>query len=501
MLYLIEKLRSLQNNGPLFEGIRRGIEREGLRVTADGLAAQTPHPTVLGSKLTHPYITTDYSENLIELITPPCTKVDALLEGMKQTHQFVVERLKDEWIWPQSLPGPLVGPIPIADYGTSDAARLKMRYREGLGLRYGRPMQTIAGLHYNFSLPMTFWEQWYAAVDPAHDDVQSCINTHYFHIIRQHMRHVWLLAYLFGASTIIDKTLLEERTADYLQPFGPHAFTSPLGCALRQTPMGYYSAVQHALLHIRFDSLAEYHADLKKAITTPYPPYQQLTDIYGEGAQLNSNVLQIEAEYYHPIRPKRIPMPGESALDALHARGVEYIEVRSIDINPFEPTGFSREQLLFLDVYLLFCLTGQSPLLSDAEASSWTETLHTVAAAGRTPGLQIMYEGKQQPLTAALAHCFEHLFEIARLLDNEQTDGRYVAAVAHFYEGVEDPTRLLCARYQAHMEKYGDLVSGNMALAQQHKATLQASPLPPDKQAYFKKLVAESLNAVHSVKD
>ncbi|MFI4956666.1 MAG: glutamate--cysteine ligase [Gammaproteobacteria bacterium] len=497
MPYLIQKLRNLQQDVPLFSGIRRGIEREGLRVTAAGLPATTPHPKALGSKLTHPYITTDYSENLLELITPPCTKVDALLDGMKNTHQFVAEQLQDEWIWPQSLPCPLVGEIPIANYGTTPAARLKMRYREGLGLRYGREMQTIAGLHYNFSFPKSFWETWYTHMDPAHDTLQSCIDTQYFRMIRQHMRHVWILAYLFGASMAIDKSLLQDKTAPYLVPFGKTGMIAPYGCSLRLTPLGYYSAVQNELLHVRCDSLAEYMADLKAGMQLPYPPYQQLAEIYGDQAQLNTNLLQIEAEFYHPIRPKRTPMPGESALDSLAAHGVEYLEVRAIDINPLEPTGFSRQQLLFLDVYLLFCLSKPSPLFTDHK--DWLNTLHKVASIGRTPGLAIMFEGQQQPLKTALLTCFDQFVEIARLLDAEQSDGRYQAAVAHFHEAVLDPSKLLSAQYHQHLEKVGDMAEAGMVLARQHKEALLSTPLPPGKTLHFQEVAKNSLEEQHKL--
>lgn len=493
MLYLIEQLRRIQCHGPLFTGIRRGIEREGLRVTADGLPAQTSHPAAFGSKLTHPYITTDYSENLIELITPPCLAVDDLLNHIQHTHQFVIEHLGDEWIWPQSLPGPLVGEIPIAQYGNSDIGRYKMRYREGLGLRYGRPMQTIAGLHYNFSLPKSFWEHWFAAIDPAHDTLQSCIDTYYFHMMRTHMRHVWILAYLFGASTIIDTSLLQQRTAPYLSRFGQDAYAAREGTSLRLTPLGYYSEVQQQQLHIRFDSLGEYIHDLKAAMDTPYPPYEALSDRYGADAQLNSHILQSEAEFYHPIRPKRTPLPGESALDALLTHGVEYLEVRAIDINPFEPIGISREQLLFLDVYLLYCLLKPSPLISCGESKAWRHVLHTVGTCGRTTHLNIHDGHKTQPLSAILTACFKDFFDIARLLDAEEDDARYQQAVAHFEQAIHNPKQLLSAQYQAHMDRHGDLRSGGMALAKQHKDALLAQRLPDSVLLHYQQISHDSL--------
>ncbi len=493
MHYIIQQLEALQANTPLFYGMRHGIERESLRVTAEGLPAQTPHPVSLGHKLTHPYITTDYSENLLELITPPCMKVNALLEGMRNTHQFVVEQLPNEWLWPQSLPCPLKGPILIADYGNSPKADLKTQYREGLALRYGRAMQTIAGVHYNFSLPQSFWELWYTTIDPAHDNLQSCIDAYYFHIIREHIRHVWILIYLFGASTAIDQTLLLDKKADYLEKFDETTWVAPYACSLRLTPLGYYSEVQNKFLNIRFDSLSEYIQNLKIGMTTSYPPYEALSAKHGETSQLNTHILQTEWEFYYHVRPKRVPEPGESTLDALQKRGVEYIEIRAVDVNPFEPTGFSRNQLLFLDIYLLFCLLQPSELLLSDERKIHLDTLHKVASQGRDPHLTLLIDEKKQSVTSALLSYFDQFLMIAKLLDHEESDGRYETALRYFYHAVKSPDLLLSSQYQHHLQQYGNMTAAGMALAKQHKKTLTSTPLPPEIEKQFREQVLRSL--------
>ena len=126
-------------------GIRRGIEKESLRTQPSGALALTPHPAPLGSALTHPHITTDFSESQLELITGVHAGVEACLEELTQVHQFVYRTLGDEMLWVGSMPCglPTDETIPIGVYGSSNVGRAKSIYRMGLGHRYGRRMQTI----------------------------------------------------------------------------------------------------------------------------------------------------------------------------------------------------------------------------------------------------------------------------------------------------------------------------------------------------------------------
>lgn len=140
--------------------IKRGIEKEALRVTTDGLLAQNPHPYNLGSALTHPHITTDYSESLLEFITPAVESIDDTLDFLQQLHRYTATELTAQNIWPASMPCALQGndSVPIAQYGSSVQGQMKHTYRRGLDMRYGRIMQSIAGIHFNFSLPDSFWQ-------------------------------------------------------------------------------------------------------------------------------------------------------------------------------------------------------------------------------------------------------------------------------------------------------------------------------------------------------
>ena len=136
-------------------GIRRGIEKESLRVAPDGNLSGRSHPRELGSTLTHPNITTDFSEAQLELITGVHATPEACIGQLHEIHRYVYSSLDDELLWVASMPC-FVGDdadIPVGRYGTSNIGMAKTVYRLGLGHRYGRLMQTISGIHYNFSLP------------------------------------------------------------------------------------------------------------------------------------------------------------------------------------------------------------------------------------------------------------------------------------------------------------------------------------------------------------
>src|SRR5579862_5172085 len=195
------RLSALVNSGQpqILQGGRKGVEKESLRVRPDGSLADTPHPRSLGSALTNVHITTDYSESLIELVTPPFTASWELLQYLLDLHQFVYRHLGDELLWATSMPCNITRDedIPIAQYGGSHIGRMKSVYRNGLGLRYGRMMQAISGVHFNYSFPLPFWEA-YAALTGARSHGAPFVSASYFDLLRNYRRHGWLVLYLFG---------------------------------------------------------------------------------------------------------------------------------------------------------------------------------------------------------------------------------------------------------------------------------------------------------------
>ena len=424
-------------------GIRRGIEKESLRALPDGMLALTPHPAALGSALTHPHITTDYSESQLELITGVHAGVQACLDELTEVHQYTYRVLReagDEMLWVSSMPCglPTDETIPIGRYGSSNIGRAKSVYRMGLGHRYGRRMQTISGIHYNWSLPGVTSEQ-------------------YFALIRNFRRHAFLLLYLFGASPAVCSNFVLGRSHE-LQPLTNNTLYMPHGTSLRMGRLGYQSDAQ-ASLAVSYNSLDGYAASLHDALTRPWPAYEGLGILNpgGDYIQLATSLLQIENEFYGNIRPKRTIFPGERPLHALRERGVEYVEVRLLDLNPFEPVGINAQTMRFIDVFLLHCLSSDSQPDSVAEISAMGRNQHKVAEHGREPLLQLecpdggmrgMHEWGQallkecEPMAAALdaAHggqqYSEALTAAKQRLDQAQTtpSARVLKAMAEDFD-------------------------------------------------------------------
>ncbi|WP_207060698.1 glutamate--cysteine ligase [Motiliproteus sp. SC1-56] len=430
----------LQQNSGLLKGIQHGIEKEGLRVDTTGRVSQREHPRGLGKALTHSRITTDYSEALLEFITPVFSDIDQALHYLEELHRFSFEQLDSELIWAASMPPSLNGPedIPIAEYGSSNIGRLKHIYRVGLEHRYGRVMQSIAGIHYNFSLPAEFWPHYQAVKGDSGTSLQDLRSNAYFALIRNFRRFSWLLIYLFGASPALSRSFVEGDSQGLLS-HGEQTLYGPHATSLRMSDLGYSNQAQ-SQLNICYNTLDNYAKTLAQAITTPYPPYQQIgVRVDGEYRQLNTNLLQIENEYYSDIRPKRVTHSGEKPLQALNARGVEYVEVRSLDINPFLPVGLDAEQARFLDCFLVYCLLLESGEIDDSECARIKENHARVVRRGRQPGLELqLVEGKRSLSEWGLS-LLDALLPVAEELDRAEHRACHTKAVIAQREKLLDP--------------------------------------------------------------
>ena len=387
-------------NAENLRNIGRGIEKESLRALPSGMLALTPHPAALGSALTHPHITTDYSESQIELITGVHSGVEDCLQELTEVHQATYHAMGDERLWVGSMPCglPTDETIPVGRYGSSNIGRSKSVYRLGLGQRYGRRMQTISGIHYNWSLPGVSSEQ-------------------YFDLIRNFRRHSFLLLYLFGASPALCSSFVAGR-AHELQSLGEHTLYMPHGTSLRMGRLGYQSDAQ-ATLAVSYNNLESYAASLQEALCTPYPAYEQIGIINpgGDYNQLSTSLLQIENEFYGTIRPKRVIRPGERPLHALRERGVEYVEVRLMDLDPFVPIGIAAPTIRFLDVFLLHCLLTDSPPDTPEEITTLAHNQHRVAARGREPGLMLEAPGGDRLMSEWGAELLDQCEPMAAALD------------------------------------------------------------------------------------
>lgn len=447
-------------------GIRRGIEKEGIRTNEAAELSQQSHPDALGSALTHPYITTDFAEAQLELITPAETDKKRTFEFLTALHHVVAKNLPEgEVLWGSSFPPmlPAESDIAIADYGHSNAGRLKMLYRQGLANRYGRRMQTVSGIHYNFSLPATFWQILHQQ-ENSELSLPEFVSGRYFHLIRNVLRHGWVVPYLFGASPAIDRSYLVGRDHQ-LEQLDNDTFYLPWATSLRLSHLGYGSSeqAQHA---ISYNDKDEYLAGLYRLLTLQSKGYEQLSDTQ----QVNRSVLQLENELYGAIRPK-IVSEDLRPLYAMCRQGVEYVELRSVDNNPYLPMGISETQSHFLDVFLTACALMPSPELNDEELAVIQQRQERVAVMGRKPGLLLPTLQGEQPLIELGTALLSSMMHVAEGFDLAFDTTGYQASLVteqqKFIDSELTPSAQLLADLKHQNKSYRALV---LQLSNQHNS-------------------------------
>ncbi len=476
VLPLEERLSALPRE--VLNSLRRGIEKESLRVQPDGSLATTPHPARLGSALTHPHITTDFSESQVELITGVHSNADACLKELTEIHQVVYRAMGDELLWAASMPCrlPADDMIPLGRFGSSNVGRAKSVYRMGLSHRYGRRMQTISGIHYNFSMP------------------GQLSNEAYFALIRNFRRHSWLLLYLFGASPAVCSTFVDGREHG-LQRLSGDTLYLPHATSLRMGRLGYQSDAQSSLA-VSYNSLESYGASLQQALTQPYPAYEAIGIREGDDyRQLATSLLQIENEFYGTIRPKRVIRPGERPLHALRDRGVEYVEVRLMDLDPFFPVGIVASTMRLLDVFLLHCLLCDSPPDTPQELSAIIGNKQRVASRGREPGLRLTRESEEVPLAEWGGEVLAECEQIATALDAATGSNLHRDALSAAVALLDDPAstpsaRVLQAMARDHNNSY---VQFALAQSRAHRDAIMKLPLSEEVANRFALQAQESI--------
>mgnify|MGYP001825016974 FL=1 len=441
----------INKGGDVLYGGLKGVEKESLRISPDGLLATTPHPEGLGSALTNRYITTDFSEALLEFVTPAFATTWEALRCICDIHQFTYGHLGDELLWTASMPCriPSDRKIPLARYGDSNVGRMKTIYRRGLGHRYGREMQLIAGVHFNYSLPEAFWPVYQDVLgsDLSRMDFRS---EHYLAMIRNFRRMGWIILYLFGASPAVCRTF---AAASNLEALNAGTWFEPWATSLRMSDLGYSNKNQ-SRINISLNSLDEYVRDLSKAINTPEPSYEEIgVKVDGEYRQLNANLLQIENEYYSPVRPKRVTRSGEQPTAALRRDGIEYVEVRSLDTSMFDPSGISQNTMRFIEAFLIYCLLQDSPEISASEMEeiSWNHT--ATATRGREPDLALRRDGGRIGLQAWAGEILDGVQVVADAIDRDGDN--YSAAVQQLHTCVADPDATPSGRIINELETTG----------------------------------------------
>ena len=484
-------MRGLQGN-PALTQFKHGIEREALRITPSGSLAQTRHPSVFGSPLTHPSITTDFSEAQLEMITGVHQSVESCIQELTEIHTFIHHGLDEELLWPASMPCGISNEegIPVARYGESNAARFKEIYREGLGHRYGRVMQTISGIHYNFSVPDAIWDL-LAKIDGTSSD-QTARDDGYLRLIRNFRKHSWLLIYLFGASPAVCGSFLQNKEHN-LHRLDASTRYLPFATSLRMGPLGYQSEAQ-SHHRVVYDSLPEFVNSMIPALVESHPVYAKIGirdgDVY---KQLTDALLQVEAELYSTIRAKRKTRPGERALVALRRRGIEYVEVRCLDTDPFDPLGITVGTAKFMDVFLLHSLLtpneGESASQSARNLDNQAKTVHN----GRDADLELVAPDGARRFADWAQEILEECVAIASLIEGVSGESDRQLIVEEQIEKVKDSELTPAARLQQLMvERKQPFASLGLEMAFQHHEDMMQMSLSHERQHDFNEVARQS---------
>lgn len=479
----------------ILAGGRIGIEKESLRIDANGYLAQTGHPAELGSALTNSFVTTDYSEALLEFITPAFPSTWEAQQFLCDVHQFTYANLGDELLWTASMPCriPEDAKIPLARYGSSNVGQMKTIYRRGLGYRYGRQMQTIAGVHFNYSLAQDFWPLYKDVLssEQSDDDFRS---EHYLGLVRNFRRFGWLVLYLFGSSPAMCKSFAADSELT-MPALNAETLYEPFGTSLRMSDLGYSNQNQ-SKMNISLNSLDAYVRDLSAAIATREPEYEKIgVKVDGEYRQLNANSLQIENEYYSSVRPKRVAMSGERPTAALQRGGIEYVEIRSLDINVDDPAGINQNTMRFVEAFLIYCMLEDSPPLCSASLDETKLNQTTTAKNGRDPNFQLQREGQPVALKIWANEILDNVMGIAECLDRQEDCDGYKDSVRLMQGLVADPDETPSARVLHKLrEEKCSFFELALSLATGHRDYFAAiAPLSDARQEQFSSEAKESL--------
>lgn len=483
-----------------------GLEKETLRVSHEGGLAQTAHPLALGSALTHPHITTDYSEALLEIVTPPSQDIPTVLKFLSDTQNFIYNKLDDELLWATSMPCVVAGEtsIPLAKYGSSNSGLMKTIYRRGLGHRYGRVMQVIAGVHFNFSFSENFWPVFFEINDKNNKATQQeLISEKYFSLLRNLQRFGWLIPYLFGASPAVCKSFLQGKETTLL-PFNETTYYEPFATSLRMGDIGYQNNKESEVGVVAdYNSLNSYIKSLQHAVETPCPEYKKIgLEVDGVYQQLNVNILQIENEYYSTVRPKQIINQYEMPTEALRTRGVQYVELRSLDVNASHPLGINEEQLYFLETLMLFCLSHESPSIDEKELKEIDRNEMLTAHQGRDPTLKLKRNGEDISIKEWGGEILDAMQGFALLLDEVHGCNDYSNSLNKQKLAVADPQNTPSAKMLDEMREKGEgFYQYAMRMSKQHHEAFLKEKLSAEQSQFYENLTISSLAQQKQIED
>ncbi len=426
---LLDQLK--KNPNPFIQG-NFGLEKENLRVKEGGRLDQSDHP-VSKSDPFYDAIVKDFAVSQVEFVTKPMKTPGAALDEMKRLQDHFLETY-DSHLWPFSMPCHIdkEEDIRIAEFDDSEEGRAARGYREMLAQRHGKKMQLISGVHYNFSYSDDLVAMYQKLYMPDALNMKQVKNNLYFHVARNLLRYKWLLIYLYGASPFVDASYKEDVTKELKSIEHccaccneAHTFYEDYGTSLRMSRYGYHNKLQEEM-SISYNHLEEYIEHMRNGI--------------------DQGILQKESEYYAPLRFKNSKGIKGSMLNALEADGVEYLELRLFDLNPYEVYGMTEEQMYLTHLFLVCSIIKSSPWISKEEMNQIYANGQLVSLFGRKEGQEVFYRGDYHTIPKLGSQILEDLREIASLLDRNDPNGPYLRAVKSAEEVLADPTMLISSK-------------------------------------------------------
>ncbi|MFR1317177.1 MAG: bifunctional glutamate--cysteine ligase GshA/glutathione synthetase GshB [Clostridium perfringens] len=367
-----------------------GLEKENVRVTERGNLALTPHPKTFGDREKNPYIKTDFSESQLEMVTPVCNTLEEVYSFICNLNKVVsLEIMKNgEFLWPQSNPPilPREEEIPIAKLSN----REDELYRENLSYKYGKKKQVISGIHYNFSFKEEFIKLLYKELK-VEKDFREFKDDIYLRMARNFQKYHWLLIYLTGASPVFHESYIDEIKKEG-EKLGEDSYYIKDDTSLRNSSYGYKNKRDY---YVSYNSIEEYASDIKNLV--------------------NDKEIQSIKEYYNPIRLKSLG--SEDMLESLINKGIDYLEVRLLDLDPLSIQGVSKETLYLVHLFMIYTLLKENKEVTYKEHEEFFQNHDMVALKGRNEeaviyenGVPVLLKDKGREILSEMGEIVEILF-------------------------------------------------------------------------------------------
>ncbi|PWX26013.1 bifunctional glutamate--cysteine ligase GshA/glutathione synthetase GshB [Clostridium perfringens] len=367
-----------------------GLEKENVRVTESGNLALTPHPKAFGDREKNAYIKTDFSESQLEMVTPVCNTLEEVYSFICNLNKVVsLEIMKNgEFLWPQSNPPilPREEEIPIAKLSN----REDELYRENLSYKYGKKKQVISGIHYNFSFKEEFIKLLYKELK-VEKDFREFKDDIYLRMARNFQKYHWLLIYLTGASPVFHESYIDEIKKDG-EILGEDSYYIKDDTSLRNSSYGYKNKKDY---YVSYNSIGEYASDIKNLV--------------------KDKEIQSIKEYYNPIRLKSLG--SEDMLESLLHKGIDYLEVRLLDLDPLSIQGVSKETLYLVHLFMIYTLLKENKEITYKDQEEFFKNHDMVALKGRNEdavihenGVPVLLKDKGREILSEMDEIVEILF-------------------------------------------------------------------------------------------